>query len=179
MFCESCGASVPDGQAFCSNCGAPVTQAAPQAAPAQPVYQQPVAQPVQPVYQQPVVAQPVVAQPVVAQPAVQQVIVQQPKSSGLAIAGLIMGIFTLIFCWVPVVGFILGILGLIFSIAGIAKKNGGAKGAAIAGLVMTILGAVISIIMFAALLAQGTSSYMEAAQSAQASVEASLAEEDI
>ncbi len=171
MFCESCGSSVPDGQAFCSNCGAPVNQAAPQAAQAQPVYQQPVAQPVQPVYQQPVVAQPVV----------QPVIVQQPaaKSSGLAIAGLIMGIFTLIFCWVPVVGFILGILGLIFSIAGIAKKNGGAKGAAIAGLVMTIIGAIISVVMFAAVLATSTSSYVEAAQSAQASIESSLAEEDI
>ena len=166
MFCESCGSSVPDGQAFCSNCGARVTQAAPQAAPAQPVYQ-PVAQPVQPVYQP------------IAQPAVQPVMVQQPKSSGMAIAGLIMGIFTLVFCWVPVVGFILGILGLIFSIVGITKKNGGAKGAAIAGLVMTILGAIISVIMFAAVLASGTSSYMEAAQSAQASVEASLAEEDI
>lgn len=167
MFCESCGSSVPDGQAFCSNCGAPVNQAAQ----AQPVYQQPVAQPVQPVYQQPVVAQPVV----------QPVIVQQPaaKSSGLAIAGLIMGIFTLIFCWVPVVGFILGILGLIFSIAGIAKKNGGAKGAAIAGLVMTIIGAIISVVMFAAVLATSTSSYVEAAQSAQASIESSLAEEDI
>ena len=161
MFCESCGSSVPDGQAFCSNCGAPVTQAVPQAAPAQPVYQQPVAQPVQPVYQPVMVQQPVA------------------KSSGMAIAGLIMGIFTVIFCWVPVVGFILGVLGLIFSIAGIAKKNGGAKGAAIAGLVLTIIGAIVSVIMLAAVLATGPSSYMEAAQSAQASVEASLAEEDI
>lgn len=106
MYCESCGNFVPDGQAFCANCGAPqaqvqkaasVTQAAPvaqaapvvQAAPvaAQPVVQQTV-QPVQqaqPVYQQPVYQQPVV-QPVV-QPVYQQpvyttpaptVIVQQP-----------------------------------------------------------------------------------------------------
>ena len=137
MFCESCGSQVPDGQSFCSNCGAPVVQAAPQPAaqPAQPVYQQPVAQPVQPVVQ----VQPVVVQ--AAQPA------PAAKSSGLAIAGLIMGIFTLIFCWVPVVGFILGVLGLIFSIAGIAKKNGGAKGAAIAGLIMTIIGAIISVVL--------------------------------
>jgi len=167
MFCESCGASVPEGQSICPNCGAAVAQAAPAA---QPVYQQPVAQPV---YQQPV------AQPVVQ---VQPVVVQQPapagKSSGMAIAGLIMGIFTLIFCWVPVVGFILGILGLIFSIAGIAKKNGGAKGAAIAGLVLTIIGAIVSVVMLGAVLTAGTSSYMEAAESAQAAVEASLEAEE-
>ena len=89
-----------------------------------------------------------------------------------------MGIFTLIFCWVPVVGFILGILGLIFSIAGIAKKNGGAKGAAIAGLVLTIIGAIVSVVMLGAVLTAGTSSYMEAAESAQAAIEASLEAEE-
>ncbi len=34
MYCESCGNLVPDGQAFCSNCGAAVAQAAPAAQPA-------------------------------------------------------------------------------------------------------------------------------------------------
>ena len=67
MFCESCGSQVPDGQAFCSNCGTPIAQPAqPAPQPAQPVqqYAQPVAQPVQQ-YAQPV--QPVqYAQPVVA-----------------------------------------------------------------------------------------------------------------
>ncbi|MBR4914491.1 MAG: zinc-ribbon domain-containing protein, partial [Clostridiales bacterium] len=29
MYCESCGTFVPDGQAFCSNCGAPVSAPAP------------------------------------------------------------------------------------------------------------------------------------------------------
>lgn len=78
MFCESCGSLIPDGQSFCSNCGAaapvqPAPQAAPQ--PVQPVqqyaepapqpvqqYAQPAPQPVQPVQQY---AQPVQqAQPV-------------------------------------------------------------------------------------------------------------------
>lgn len=171
MFCESCGSQVPDGQAFCSNCGAAVAQPAPQAAPAaQPVYQQPVAQPVyqqpaaQPVYQQPV-AQPVQVQPVV--------VINQPqrKSTGMAIAGLVMGILTLVFCWVPFVGFILGLLGLIFSIVGIAKKDGGAKGAAIAGLVLTLIGAIVSIVVVGSVLTTGVSSYLEAAESAAASIE--------
>ena len=115
MFCESCGSFIPDGQSFCSNCGAaapvqPAPQAAPQ--PVQPVqqYAQPAPQPVQSVqqYAQPVQqAQPVYVQPVVAIPA------QPRKSSGMAIAGLIMGIFALVLCWVPVVNWILGLLGLL------------------------------------------------------------------
>ena len=166
MFCESCGSSVPDGTSICPNCGSPIAQAA------QPAYQQPAYQ--QPVYQQPAYQQPVVqVQPVV----VQQ---QQPagKSSGLAIAGLIMGIFTLLLCWVPIVGFIFGLLGLIFSIAGIAKKNGGAKGAAVAGLVMTIVGAIVFICLFGAVLSTGMDQYIEVAESAKQSVEESIAAEE-
>lgn len=185
MFCESCGASIPDGQAFCSNCGAAApAQAAPvQAAPVQPApapapqpmaqpvqqYAQPAPQPVQPVqqYAQPVQqAQPVYVQPVVAVPA------QPRKSSGMAIAGLIMGIFTLIFCWVPVVSWILGLLGLIFSIIGIAKKNGGAKGAAIAGLVLTILGAIVGIALYGLVLGTSVNEYLEQAEYAASSVAA-------
>lgn len=179
MFCESCGASIPDGQAFCSNCGAAApaqaapAQAAPvQATPVQPApapAPQPMAQPVQPVqqYAQPVQqAQPVYVQPVVAVPA------QPRKSSGMAIAGLIMGIFTLIFCWVPVVSWILGLLGLIFSIIGIAKKNGGAKGAAITGLVLTILGAILGIALYGLVLGTSMNEYLEQAEYAASSVAA-------
>ena len=179
MFCESCGSAIPDGQSFCSNCGAAApVQAAPQPAaqpaqqyaqPAQPVqqYAQPAPQPVQPVqqYAQPV-AQPVYVQPVVAMPA------QPRKSSGMAIAGLIMGIFALILCWVPVLNWILGLLGLIFSIVGIAKKNGGAKGAAIAGLILTILGIILSIAMIGAVLGSGVSEYLEQAEYAASSIAA-------
>ena len=186
MFCESCGASIPDGQAFCSNCGAAApAQAAPvqatpvQSAPAPAPAPQPMAQPVQPVqqyaqpvqpvqqYAQPVQqVQPVYVQPVVAVPA------QPRKSSGMAIAGLIMGIFTLIFCWVPVVSWILGLLGLIFSIIGIAKKNGGAKGAAIAGLVLTILGAILGIALYGLVLGTSMNEYLEQAEYAASSVAA-------
>ena len=183
MFCESCGALIPDGQSFCSNCGAaapvqPALQAAPQ--PVQPVqqyaeptpqpvqqYAQPAPQPVQPVqqYVQPVQqAQPVYAQPVVAIPA------QPRKSSGMAIAGLIMGIFALVLCWFPVVNWILGLLGLIFSIIGIAKKNGGAKGAAIAGLILTILGVVLSVVVFGAILGTSMNQYLEQAESAASAI---------
>ena len=39
MICSNCGATIPDGSTFCTNCGTAVAQAAPAAAPApQPVY---------------------------------------------------------------------------------------------------------------------------------------------
>ena len=189
MYCESCGNFVPDGQAFCANCGAPqaqvqkaasVTQAAPvaqaapvvQAAPvaAQPVVQQTV-QPVQqaqPVYQQPVYQQPVV-QPVV-QPVYQQpvyttpaptVIVQQPavaaqpqakpepkRGNGPATAGLTFGILTFIFSFTSYFVSLFALLGLIFSIVGLCKKNAPGKGKAVAGLILTVLG-VIGAFIFA------------------------------
>ncbi|MCR5329131.1 MAG: PepSY-associated TM helix domain-containing protein [Saccharofermentans sp.] len=184
MYCESCGNFVPDGQAFCANCGAPaaaaqraaapVTQAAPAAA--QPVVQQtqpvqqaqPVVQQTQPVYQQPVYQQPVV-QPVV-QPVYQQpvyttpaptVIVQQPavaaqpqakpepkRGNGPATAGLTFGILTFLFSFTSYFVSLFALLGLIFSIVGLCKKNAPGKGKAVAGLILTVLG-VIGAFIFA------------------------------
>ena len=41
MFCTKCGSYVPDGQRFCTSCGAPMEEFGPaDAAPAQPAYQQ-------------------------------------------------------------------------------------------------------------------------------------------
>ena len=170
MYCESCGSYIPDNQAFCANCGSPAPQpvAQPSAQPvaqtvAQPVVQQvaqPVAQPVQvqpvavqpvvqqvqPVYQQPVYAQPVV---VAAVPAAQQA---KPKN-GAASAGLVFGILSFLFSWIPVFNFfttgILGLMGLIFSIVGIAKGRSGGRGKAIAGLVLTLLGGIITAVVYA------------------------------
>ena len=168
MFCESCGTFIPDGQSFCSNCGtpvaapaaapaeAPVAAAAPAPAPApapaatpvstpvqpaqpvyqQPVYQQPAAQPVQPVYQP--VYQPI-AQPIQVQPA--------QAANGAATAGLVFGILTLVFCWTSYFCGIFALLGLIFSIVGLCKKNASGKGKAIAGLVMTVVGGIIAVFL--------------------------------
>ena len=42
MFCTKCGSYVPDGQRFCTSCGAPMEEFGPvDATPAQPTYQQP------------------------------------------------------------------------------------------------------------------------------------------
>lgn len=130
MYCNSCGSYVPDNQAICGNCGAPVT-------PAQPVYQQPVYQ--QPVYQQPAYHAPVY------QPA------DMPRGNGIGTAGLVMGIVSAALCWIPfvnVVVFITGLLGFIFSLIGVCRRNVTGKGKAIAGLILSIVAVVFAYIMY-------------------------------
>lgn len=164
MFCESCGSLIPDGHSFCSNCGTPVSR--PQAQPAQaapaPVAAAPVAaaapapaaQPVQPVYQQPAV-QPVYqpVQPVYQQPVYQQPVYQQSpaapvkRGNGPATAGLVFGILTMVFCWIPGIFWGFALFGLIFSIIGVAKRNASGKGKAIAGLILTVLGLIFGIVI--------------------------------
>ena len=185
MYCESCGAFVPDGQKFCASCGAamgtpsaypasaptpvsvaPAAAPAPAPAPApqpmaQPIYQQPAYQP-QPQYQQPqyqqpqyqaptyqqpvAVAQPVYAQPVYTQPVV---VAQQPvkRGNGMATAGLVFGILAFVFSWIPGLYYGFGLLGLIFSIVGLCKKNAPGKGKAIAGLILAVLGVIAGIVI--------------------------------
>ena len=198
MYCESCGTFVPDGQAFCANCGSPVAQApAPSAQPApvpvavapavaptpapapapqqpmaqpvaqsqqaQPVYQQPAYQQAQPQYQQPqyqqpqyqtpayqqpvAIAQPVYAQPVYTQPVVVAQAAPAKRGNGPATAGLVFGILTLVFCWIPALFYGFALLGLIFSIVGICKKNAPGKGKAISGLILSVLGLIAGIII--------------------------------
>ena len=49
-----------------------------------------------------------------------------PKQSrGMAIAGLVLGICSLVFFWSPFIGIICGILGLVFGILGKKKQQGG------------------------------------------------------
>jgi hypothetical protein len=118
-------------------------------APQQPV---PVAQPV---YQQPVYSQPGYPQPVYQQPAYQAPVYSKPapvRTNGLAKAGLVFGILTLCFSWIPAVNIltvpVFALLALIFCPIGIAKKKYGGMGKAIAGLILTILGLAISIGMY-------------------------------
>jgi predicted membrane protein len=85
----------------------------------------------------------------------------------MAIAGLTMGILTIVSCWIPLLPWIFGLLGLIFSIAGIAKKNARAKGAAITGLILTIVGTILSIVMLAAITIPGVNKYLAAAEEAK------------
>lgn len=164
MYCEQCGSFIQDGEAFCTNCGAPApaakTAAAPgpepapgpvvqpivQAQPVQPVCQQPAAQPVQPVYQQPV-------QPIYQTPAYQQGVVitpfAQPKRNTMATVGMVLGIVTAATYWTTIFNMIPGILGIIFSIIGLTRKDCGGKGKAIAGIITSCAGILLGILVLA------------------------------
>ncbi len=66
----------------------------------------------------------------------------------MAVAALIFGILSIVFCWVPVVKWIfmvLAIMGIIFAAVSIPKagRNGKSKGLPIAALVLCIIGAIL------------------------------------
>jgi hypothetical protein len=129
-FCKYCGKELQPGAAFCSSCGKPQGSVPIQQPPIQMV-QQPVVQPqVAYVYQQP---QPVVA-PNVSNTTT--VVVEGSNSNSIGIAGFIIALLGLVFCWVPLVNLILWFLGLIFSLIGLFKSP---RGMAIAGLVLSLI----------------------------------------
>ena len=74
----------------------------------------------------------------------------------MGVASLVLGILSLVFCWLPFLSWLLGLIGLILGAVGIGvgKKKGKPIGCAIAGLVMSIIGVVgatiIWILVFAA-----------------------------
>ena len=77
---------------------------------------------------------------------------QMQQGNGMAVAGLVLGIIGFVLFWVPFLGWILALLGIIFGGLGIGKANkigGKGKGMAIAGLVLGILGLLVGIVLFA------------------------------
>lgn len=155
MYCSSCGSSVNEGQSFCPNCGAPVAQPAPQ--PAVQVQQpQPVAQPVAQPVPQPA-AQPVYTQPVAASAA------PAKKSRGFAIAGFILGLYTLPMSWViflNIISVFTCLAGVIISIIALTKKNGRLKVMAVIGLIMSSLGMIYSILSWASMYSNEVYNFM-------------------
>lgn len=69
---------------------------------------------------------------------------QQPvvvkTGNGMGVAGFVLALLGLIFCWVPVIDWILWLLGVIFSVIGMFKPK---KGLAIAGLVISFIGILV------------------------------------
>lgn len=128
----------------------------------QPYQQQPYQQPYQgqpyqgqPYQQQPPYQQPY-QQPPYQQPyAPQQIIINQPpvKKNGIGTAGFILALLSLVLCWTPVLGFILWLLGTIFSVIGLFKAP---RGLAIAGTVISFLGIIALILFFGAVIGLST-----------------------
>lgn len=64
------------------------------------------------------------------------------KSNGVGTAGFILALIAFFLCWVPVLDWILWILGLILSGVGVAKRP---RGLAIAGLAISLVSFIILI----------------------------------
>ena len=71
-----------------------------------------------------------------------------PKNnSSMAVASLVLGIFGLIGCWVPVWNIVLSIAGIVCGIICLAKDHKN-KGMGIAGIVISTLGLLFSIVFY-------------------------------
>lgn len=128
MYCPQCGSLLEEGAKFCQNCGAKMESA-----------EQSVSEPVQ-------ADTPVAEQPQRANDA--SAIKDSFEAQDLASSTLTMGILSLVFCEI-------GLLGLIFAIIGKSKAKkyaaltGKLSGKANVGKILSTVGLVISIIMTA------------------------------
>ena len=143
MYCNKCGTNIPDDSAFCPVCGTSFADLTTQ----NPIQDAP---------------QSVQSIPVIVASQTQNV----SRSNGMGTAGLILGIVGMFFSWIPYVGWIIPLLGLIFSIIGLAKRNV-VKGAAIAGLILSILSVFFSMVM-----GLGVNAYLNKARAAASSIDA-------
>jgi hypothetical protein len=79
---------------------------------------------------------------------------QRPRTNPMALTGMIMGILSILVGWICCSGPVFSILGITFSAIGISQinKNPGGetgKGMAITGLVLSILGILFFVVIFA------------------------------
>ncbi len=81
----------------------------------------------------------------------QTIIVNQTekKSNGIGTAGFVLALVAVFLGWIPVLGWIIWLLGLIFSFVGVFKTP---KGLAIAGLAISLIGIILLIVVFGAIL---------------------------
>lgn len=83
----------------------------------------------------------------------QQIIVQtvpQRHSNGIGTAGFVLSVLSIVLCWVPVLDWVLWLLGLVFSFVGVFRRP---RGLAITGLVLSLLGVLLLILLAGVLVA--------------------------
>ena len=78
------------------------------------------------------------------------VIVEESSSNGIGVAGFVIALLGLIFFWLPLVNFLLWLLGLVFSVVGVFKVP---RGMAIAGLVVSFIGILLILYMMGSIAA--------------------------
>lgn len=72
----------------------------------------------------------------------------QNENNNIALISMILGILSVVLCWIPIVGLVLGIIALVLSIKGLnqAKYTNKGKGFSIAGLSCGIVGIFLNLI---------------------------------
>ena len=125
IYCSHCGKQVSDKAAACPHCHANLhtAQPAPQTS-----YQQSVSTTQQSVF----------------------VNVPTKSSNGIGTAGLVFALLGFFFCWVPVLGWVIWFLGLLFSFIGLFKSP---RGCAIAGFIISIIDLIILVALVGVLAA--------------------------
>jgi hypothetical protein len=86
---------------------------------------------------------------------------EEQLKNGIATAGFVLALVALFLGWIPVLGWIIWLLGLIFSSVGLAKAKkvkGKGKGLAIAGLVISLIGIAVLLLLAFGLLGLGAAS---------------------
>lgn len=132
MFCSQCGMNNADNAAFCAGCGAPLANE-------QPVAQEAPQQPEAPVVQQPQGD---------FQPSYTPTPSPELPGKGMGIAGMILGIASLVLMCYFYIALPCAIVGLILSCSanGKAKKVGMKNGCAVAGIITSSIGLGLGVI---------------------------------
>mgnify|MGYP001029120375 CR=1 FL=1 len=71
---------------------------------------------------------------------------QEKNSNGVGTAGFVISLIALFLGWIPIFGWILWLLGLVLCFVGVFKAP---KGMAIAGLVISLIGIIFLLVVFA------------------------------
>ena len=79
----------------------------------------------------------------------QTVQIVDTRSNGVGTAGFVLALLTLFFGWIPFLGWVMWLLGLIFSAVGIskAKKVKKGMGLSVAGLIISLIGIIMLFIV--------------------------------
>ncbi len=75
------------------------------------------------------------------------VIKQVTKSNGVGVAGFVLALVSLIFCWVPILSWILWFFGILLSFIGMFKRP---RGLAIAGFLISVVDFILLVLFIGA-----------------------------
>jgi hypothetical protein len=108
---------------------------------------------------------------------------QQQQGNGLAVAAMVLGIISVVLCFLWFIGPVLAILAIIFGALGLskAKKIGRGRGAALAGLILGVIGIVLAIVFIVVVVmaVKSFDNYMTKGKKTEASLHLKMMERKI